>query len=172
MARETKEQKQKSREFDKLKENLKLRFVSTAHLMYGREIKDLTENEVYQTVAATAKQFISDNWIKTNKTYAERQEKQIYYFSIEFLLGRLLKSNLINLGIEEAVKEVLEDFDLSLVKTFDEEPDAGLGNGGLGRLAACFIDSMAAHRLPGHGCSIRYQYGLFEQIFCSNRPYW
>ena len=163
LARETKEQKQKSREFDKLKENLKLRFVSTAHLMYGREIKDLTENEVYQTVAATAKQFISDNWIKTNKTYAERQEKQIYYFSIEFLLGRLLKSNLINLGIEEAVKEVLEDFDLSLVKTFDEEPDAGLGNGGLGRLAACFIDSMAAHRLPGHGCSIRYQYGLFEQ---------
>ena len=163
LARETKEQKQKSREFDKLKENLKIRFVNTAHLMYGREIKDLTKNEVYQTVAATAKQFISDNWIKTNKTYAERQEKQIYYFSIEFLLGRLLKSNLINLGIEEAVKEVLEDFDLSLVKTFEEEPDAGLGNGGLGRLAACFIDSMAAHRLPGHGCSIRYQYGLFEQ---------
>ena len=163
LARETKEQKQKSREFDKLKENLKIRFVNTAHMMYGREIKDLTKNEVYQTVAATAKQFISDNWIKTNKTYAERQEKQIYYFSIEFLLGRLLKSNLINLGIEEAVKEVLEDFDLSLVKTFEEEPDAGLGNGGLGRLAACFIDSMAAHRLPGHGCSIRYQYGLFEQ---------
>ena len=163
MARESKEQKQKSREFDMLKENLKIRFVNTAHLMYGREIKDLTKNEVYQTVAATAKQFISDNGIKTNKTYAERQEKQIYYFSIEFLLGRLLKSNLINLGIEEAVKEVLEDFDLSLVKTFEEEPDAGLGNGGLGRLAACFIDSMAAHRLPGHGCSIRYQYGLFEQ---------
>ena len=163
LARETKEQKQKSREFDKLKENLKIRFVNTAHMMYGREIKDLTKNEVYQTVAATAKQFISDNWIKTNKTYAERQEKQIYYFSLEFLLGRLLKSNLINLGIEEAVKEVLEDFDLSLVKTFEEAPAAGLGNGGLGRLAACFIDSMAARRLPGHGCSIRYQYGLFEQ---------
>ena len=163
LARETKEQKQKSREFEKLKENLKIRFVNTAHLMYGREIKDLTKNEVYQTVAATAKQFISDNWIKTNKTYAERQEKQIYYFSIEFLLGRLLKSNLINLGIEEAVKEVLDDFNLDLAKTFEEEPDAGLGNGGLGRLAACFIDSMAAHRLPGHGCSIRYQYGLFEQ---------
>ena len=163
LARETKEQKQKSREFDKLKENLKLRFVSTAHLMYGREIKDLTENEVYQTVAATAKQFISDNWIKTNKTYAERQEKQIYYFSIEFLLGRLLKSNLINLGIEEAVKEVLEDFDLSLVKTFDEEPDAGLGNGGLGRLAACYLDGMATDCIPGTGYSILYEYGIFKQ---------
>ena len=163
MARETKEQKQKNREFEKLKENIKQRFVSTARAVYGRDIADLSENEIYQTVAATAKQFISENWIRTNKTYGERKEKQIYYFSIEFLLGRLLKSNLINLGIEEAVKEVLEGFNLDLVKTFDEEPDAGLGNGGLGRLAACFIDSMAAHSLPGHGCSIRYQYGLFEQ---------
>ena len=163
MARETKEQKQKSREFEKLKENIRLRFVSTARAMYGRDISDLTENEIYQTVAATARQFISENWIRTNKTYGERKEKQVYYFSIEFLLGRLLKSNLTNLGIEEAVKEVLEGFHLDLAKTFEEEPDAGLGNGGLGRLAACFIDSMAAHRLPGHGCSIRYQYGLFEQ---------
>ena len=163
MARETKEQKQKSREFEKLKEYIRLRFVSTARAMYGRDISDLTENEIYQTVAATARQFISENWIRTNKTYGERKEKQVYYFSIEFLLGRLLKSNLTNLGIEEAVKEVLEGFHLDLAKTFEEEPDAGLGNGGLGRLAACFIDSMAAHRLPGHGCSIRYQYGLFEQ---------
>lgn len=163
MAREKKEKKQQSKEYLKLKENLKVRFINTAHVMWGRELDELTENEIYQTVAATAKQFISDNWIKTNQTYAERQEKQIYYFSIEFLMGRLLKSNLINLGIDEAVKDVLADCNLDLLKTFEEEPDAGLGNGGLGRLAACFIDSMAAHRLPGHGCSIRYQYGLFEQ---------
>ena len=166
MVKEKKDKKHKgqsSKEFEKLKEGLKIRFVNTAHIMWGRELDELTENEIYQTVAATAKQYISDNWIKTNRTYAERQEKQVYYFSIEFLMGRLLKSNLINLGIEEAVKEVLEDLDLDLDKTFEEEPDAGLGNGGLGRLAACFIDSMAAHRLPGHGCSIRYQYGLFEQ---------
>ena len=142
---------------------LKVRFVNTAHIMWGRELNELTSNEIYQTVAATAKQYISENWIRTNKTYSERQEKQIYYFSIEFLMGRLLKSNLINLGLEEAVKEVLADFKLDLSKTIEEEPDAGLGNGGLGRLAACFIDSMAAHNLPGHGCSIRYQYGLFEQ---------
>ena len=152
-----------SKEFEQFKEKLKNQFVQTAHIMWGRQVHELTPNEVYQTVAAVAKQFISDNWIKTNNAYAERQEKQIYYFSIEFLMGRLLKSNLMNLGIEEAVQEVLEDFHLSLSDTFKEEPDAGLGNGGLGRLAACFIDSMAAHRLPGHGCSIRYQYGLFEQ---------
>ena len=164
MAREKRTANKKvDREFEKLKENIKQRFVSSAHIMWGRDISELTSNEIYQTVAAVAKQFISDNWIKTNRTYMERQEKQIYYFSIEFLIGRLLKSNLINLGIEEAVSEVLEGFHLDLTKTFEEEPDAGLGNGGLGRLAACFIDSMAAQRLPGHGCSIRYQYGLFEQ---------
>ena len=93
----------------------------------------------------------------------ERGEKQVYYFSIEFLIGRLLKSNLMNLGIQDAVKDVLAGLKIDLSETYEEEPDAGLGNGGLGRLAACFIDSMAAHRLPGHGCSIRYQYGLFEQ---------
>ena len=164
MAREKRTANKKvDREYEKLKENIKQRFVSSAHIMWGRDISELTSNEIYQTVAAVAKQFISDNWIKTNRTYMERQEKQIYYFSIEFLIGRLLKSNLINLGIEEAVSEVLEGFHLDLTKTFEEEPDAGLGNGGLGRLAACFIDSMAAQRLPGHGCSIRYQYGLFEQ---------
>ena len=158
-----KTRKQQDKNFDILKATLKKRFVDTAHIMWGRELKDLTKNEIYQTVAATAKQYISENWISTNKAYAENQSKQVYYFSIEFLLGRLLKSNLMNLDIEEALKEVLADFDLNLDKTFEEEPDAGLGNGGLGRLAACFIDSMAAHRLPAHGCSIRYQYGLFEQ---------
>ncbi|SFT50709.1 starch phosphorylase [Selenomonas sp. GACV-9] len=163
MAREKKQKSPKNKEFEKLKEGLKNRFVNTAHIMWGRDLNELTPTEIYQTVAATAKQYISDNWIKTNRTYGEREEKQVYYFSIEFLMGRLLKANLINLGIEEAVKEVLEDFNLDLFKTYEEEPDAGLGNGGLGRLAACFIDSMAAHRLPGHGCSIRYQYGLFEQ---------
>jgi len=150
-------------EFKKIKEKLKTRFINAAHIMWGRELEELTENEIFQTVAGVAKMYISENWIKTNKAYMEREEKQIYYFSIEFLMGRLLKSNLINLGIEEAVKEALGDFKLNLDKIYEEEPDAGLGNGGLGRLAACFIDSMAAHHLPGHGCSIRYQYGLFEQ---------
>ncbi len=162
LAREKKDIK-RDREYEALKDSLRLRFVNNAHVMWGREIHELTKNEVYQTVAATAKQFITENWIKTNSAYMQRQEKQIYYFSIEFLLGRLLKSNLINLGIEDAVEDVLDGLGIDLSDTYEEEPDAGLGNGGLGRLAACFIDSMAAHRLPGHGCSIRYQYGLFEQ---------
>ena len=152
-----------SKEYERLKENLKQRFISSAHIMFGRDLKDLPKNDIYKTVAAVAKQIISENWIQTNKAYMERQVKQVYYFSIEFLMGRLLKSNLINLGIDEAFREVMEDLDFDLDETIDEEMDIGLGNGGLGRLAACFIDSMAAHRLPGHGCCIRYQYGLFEQ---------
>jgi starch phosphorylase len=162
LAREKKEMKQ-DKEYELLKEQLKKRFINTAHMMWGRDINELTQQEIYQTVAATAKQYISENWIKTNRAYMEHGDKQIYYFSIEFLLGRLLKSNLLNLGIQDAVEDVLKGLKIDMSETYQEEPDAGLGNGGLGRLAACFIDSMASHSLPGHGCSIRYQYGLFEQ---------
>ena len=146
-----------------MKKILKSRFITTAHVLFGRGLDELTEAEIYKTIATTAKQSISDNWIKTNRQYTQKCVKQIYYFSVEFLLGRLLRSNLINLGIEEAMKEVLQEFNLKLSDAYKEEPDAALGNGGLGRLAACFIDSLAAHRYPGHGCTIRYQYGLFEQ---------
>ncbi len=142
---------------------LQKRFVTTAHILFGREIDDLTDHEIYRTIAATVKELLSEDWIKTNKYYAEKQEKQVYYFSIEFLLGRLLKTNLINLGAKELITEALKGLNLSLAQFYDEEPDAGLGNGGLGRLAACFIDSLASLGLPGHGCSIRYKYGLFEQ---------
>ena len=152
-----------SKEYEKLKDNLKNRFISSAHILFGRDINDLPLNDIYKTVAAVAKQIISEYWIQTNKAYLDRQVKQVYYFSIEFLIGRLLKANLINLGIDDAFRDVMQDLDLDLDDAIEEEMDVGLGNGGLGRLAACFIDSMAAHRLPGHGCCIRYQYGLFEQ---------
>ncbi|MBR1696495.1 MAG: glycogen phosphorylase, partial [Selenomonas sp.] len=122
MAKEKK--KVNDAEFKKIKEKLKTRFINAAHIMWGRDIDELTENEIYQTVAAVAKTNISENWIKTNKAYMEREEKQIYYFSIEFLMGRLLKSNLINLGIEDVIKEVLSDFKLNLSKVYEEEPDA------------------------------------------------
>ena len=144
-------------------EELKRRFVMTAHVIYGRDIDELTPHEIYMTIAATTRELLSENWIKTNKTYQEKNAKQVYYFSIEFLLGRLLNTNLINLGVKDLMEEALGALNLSLARYLTEEPDAGLGNGGLGRLAACFIDSMAALGLPGHGCSIRYQYGLFEQ---------
>ena len=155
--------KSKDKELLFTKESLKTRFIQTAHILWGRELDELTQQEVYVTIAQTIKQYITENWIKTNKIYGEHEVKQVYYFSIEFLLGRLLNTNLINLGIKDVLQDVLKDLGFDLEKYFCEEPDAGLGNGGLGRLAACFIDSMAALGLPGNGCSIRYQYGLFEQ---------
>ena len=104
----------KDKETELMKENLKVRFISTAHIMWGRDIPELTAHEVYETIAATVKQYITENWIKTNRTYMDRQEKQVYYFSIEFLLGRLLNTNLINLGLKDLFKEVLSDIDIDI----------------------------------------------------------
>lgn len=144
-------------------ESLRKRFVATGHILWGRELSELTPHEMFRTVAATVKELLSENWIRTNRIYSEQKTKQVYYFSIEFLLGRLLNSNLINLGVKELLADALKGLGISMTRYYEEEPDAGLGNGGLGRLAACFIDSLAALGMPGHGCSIRYQYGLFEQ---------
>ena len=151
------------RDVETMKEELKQRFVTTAQITWGRDLPDLTEHELYETLADVVKQYTSENWIKTNKQYMLNDERQVYYFSIEFLLGRLLNTNLINLDLKNAIKAMLKELDLNLRDLYPEEPDAGLGNGGLGRLAACFIDSMASLGLPAHGCGIRYQYGLFEQ---------
>ena len=153
----------KRNELGLAKEGLKQKFLATAHILWGRDFAELTSHEVYATIVAVVKQYISENWVKTNKAYMKRHDKQIYYFSIEFLLGRLMRSNLVNLGEMELFHDALEEIGVDLNDVFPEEPDAGLGNGGLGRLAACFIDSMASLALPGHGCSIRYQYGLLEQ---------
>ena len=105
---------------------LKRRFVMTAHVMYGRDIDELTPHEIYMTIAATTRELLSENWIKTNKAYQEKGAKQIYYFSIEFLLGRLLNTNLINLGVKDLMEEALGALNLSLARYLTEEPDAGL----------------------------------------------
>lgn len=152
----------------KNKEEFKARFVRTVHAMWGKDLKDLSSNEVYQSFVGVIREYISGNWIKTNKVYADRRQKQVYYFSIEFLLGKLLDCNLINADIETFCAEALAELGIDMDDVLKEEPDAGLGNGGLGRLAACFIDSMAALGLPGHGCGIRYKYGLFEQKIVNN----
>lgn len=143
--------------------DFKGRFMITARTIFGRDLEDLSKGELYQTLAATVKQYISENWIKTNREYKDRGVKQVYYFSVEFLLGRLLNSNLVNLGIRQDVEEKLKELGIDLNDLINEERDAGLGNGGLGRLAAGFIDSMASLGLPGNGNTIRYRYGLFEQ---------
>ena len=145
------------------KEEFKKIFTNKAHVLWEREVPDLTANQVYQTVAFMIRDMVSEDWLKTNERYAEEKVKQVYYFSIEFLLGRLLESNILNCGVEKICREALSDLGWDLNDVIPEETDPGLGNGGLGRLAACFIDSLAALRMPGHGCSIRYQYGLFNQ---------
>ncbi|MDO5331489.1 MAG: glycogen/starch/alpha-glucan phosphorylase, partial [Bacillota bacterium] len=99
----------------------------------------------------------------TSKRHADNQEKKVYYFSMEFLIGKLLDNYLINLGIRDDVEEALKELGIDLEKLEEIEPDPGLGNGGLGRLAACFLDSMAAHGVPGVGMGIRYRFGLFKQ---------
>ena len=145
------------------KEVFKQIFTEKAHVLWEKELVDMTLNEVYQTIAYMIRDLVSEDWLRTNEAYVEKKAKQVYYFSIEFLIGRLLQSNLIGIDMENICREGLKDLGWDLDDVIPQERDAGLGNGGLGRLAACFIDSMAALQLPGHGCSIRYQYGLFSQ---------
>ncbi|TWT02395.1 glycogen/starch/alpha-glucan family phosphorylase [Planomicrobium sp. CPCC 101079] len=117
----------------------------------------------YAVLGAMVREVVEEDWIRTNKRYKESETKQLYYFSIEFLIGRLLGQNLYNLGIFTIVQEGLRELGYSLAELEEMEPEPGLGNGGLGRLAACFLDSLAALQLPGHGCGIRYKGGLFTQ---------
>jgi len=145
------------------KEGFKRVFVEKLELMQGKSLEGATRLDKYKTLGSMVREYISRNWILTGETYRQRDDKQVYYFSMEFLMGRLMESNLLNLGIQKVVEEGLAELGSSLEDILEQEPDAGLGNGGLGRLAACFLDSLASLSLPGHGIGIRYKYGLFEQ---------
>ena len=151
------------------KEEFKKLFTEKAHILWEKDLRDMTLNEVYQTIAYMIRDLVSEDWIRTNEIYAEQKVKQVYYFSIEFLIGRLLESNLLGIDMDDVCREGLADMGWDLDKVIPAERDPGLGNGGLGRLAACFIDSLAALQLPGHGNSIRYQYGLFNQRIVDNQ---
>lgn len=129
----------------------------------GRTIEEASRWDQYHALASLIREYATEDWINTNNRYNEKESKQVFYFSIEFLTGKFLMNNLINLGLKETVEAVLEDLDIELEDLAEIEKDQGLGNGGLGRLAACFLDSLAALSIPGHGCGIRYNYGLFEQ---------
>lgn len=129
----------------------------------AKSIEEASDWDKYYALGYLIKDYLAENWVMTNKRYVIEEEKQVYYFSMEFLIGKLLINNLINLGIKEICDEGLSELGVDLTKLEDVEKDAGLGNGGLGRLAACFLDSMASMQIPGHGCGIRYKYGLFEQ---------
>ncbi|MDP4171489.1 MAG: glycogen/starch/alpha-glucan phosphorylase [Bacillota bacterium] len=138
-------------------------FLKRLEMMSGKSFHESTERDQFQTLGSMVREYVSADWIRTNERYRIADRKQVYYFSIEFLLGRLLRQNLINLGIEKVVMSGLFELGIDLDKLEEAEADAGLGNGGLGRLAACFLDSLASLGIPGHGCGIRYKHGLFEQ---------
>jgi len=146
------------------KDEFKKEFLEEFQSIYNKSLDEGNNLEKYDALANLLKDEISNYWYQTNNYYKDAEKnKEVYYFSIEFLLGSLLKSNLLNLGVQEIVKEGLADLGINLQDLAEEENDAGLGSGGLGRLAADFLDSMASLNLPGHGCGIRYRYGLFEQ---------
>ncbi|HUP77900.1 MAG TPA: glycogen/starch/alpha-glucan family phosphorylase, partial [Pirellula sp.] len=129
----------------------------------GKTIEDGTEQEVYQTLATMVREQAMPKWIHTRDRQEEKHSKQVIYFSLEFLLGRFLYNNLLSLDVLELVRDGLQDLGYDFTDITELEPEPGLGNGGLGRLAACFLDSLAALSLPGHGNGIRYRYGLFKQ---------
>ncbi|PLR79414.1 glycogen phosphorylase [Bacillus sp. V3-13] len=145
------------------KEEFKALFLQRLELTYGKSFNDSTKWDQFHTLGSMIREYISLDWIQTNERYRSTGTKQVYYLSIEFLLGRLLRHNLINIGMEDVVDSGLKELGINLDELEEVEMDAGLGNGGLGRLAACFLDSLASLNLPGHGCGIRYKHGLFEQ---------
>ena len=130
---------------------------------YGKDISQANSHDLFDAVSASVQELIMPAWMATRREYEKKPTKQLYYMSAEFLMGRALSNNLINLGIKDEVRKVIKDMNIDLDLVEDEEPDAALGNGGLGRLAACFLDSLATLDYPGHGYGIRYEYGMFEQ---------
>jgi len=145
------------------KKTLKKAYVNKFLEMHGIELKEGNSQQKYDALGSLVRDYVTRTWLKTNKKYNKTGEKQVYYFSMEFLLGRLLGDALLNMGIRDVCKEALSDLNIDLEELENLEQDQGLGNGGLGRLAACFLDSMASLNIPGNGCGIRYKYGFFEQ---------
>jgi starch phosphorylase len=145
------------------KDEFKQIFLKRLEMSSGKSFSECSLQDNYQALGSMVREFVSNDWIMTNERYMKGKQKQVYYLSIEYLLGKLLRQNLINLGIEDIVESGLMDLGICLSDMEEMEADAGLGNGGLGRLAACFLDSLASLHLPGHGYGIRYKHGLFEQ---------
>ena len=145
------------------KKTFKKAYVNKFLEMHGIELKEGTNQQKYDALGSLVRDYVTRTWLKTNKKYNKTGEKQVYYFSMEFLLGRLLGDALLNIGIRDICKEALSDLNINLEELENLEQDQGLGNGGLGRLAACFLDSMASLNIPGNGCGIRYKYGFFQQ---------
>ncbi len=145
------------------KEAFKKSVEDNVKFLYRKKLEEATQQQIFQAVSYTVKDVIIDNWLETQNAYDEQDPKVVYYMSMEFLMGRALGNNLMNLCAYDEVKEALEELGLDLNCIEDQEPDPALGNGGLGRLAACFLDSLATLNYCAYGCGIRYRYGMFKQ---------
>ena len=133
-------------------------------VIFRKSINEADDQQKFQAVAYAVKDFIVDQWMATHRTYEEQDVKTVYYLSMEFLTGRALGNIIINLKGNQAIKDAIEELGMDLDVIEDQEPDAALGNGGLGRLAACFLDSLSTLGYPAYGCGIRYKYGMFKQV--------
>ena len=131
--------------------------------LYRKTLDEASQQEIFQAVSYTVKDVIIDDWLATQKAFDKQDPKMVYYMSMEFLMGRAIGNNMINLKMYKEVKEALEEIGLNLDEIEDQEPDPALGNGGLGRLAACFMESLATLGYAAYGCGIRYRYGMFKQ---------
>ncbi len=151
----------KRNRFDK--ELFKKNVLYNVKTLYRKTLEEATPQQIFQAVSYAVKDQIVENWMETQKAYEKEDPKMVYYMSMEFLMGRALGNNMINLQEYEPIKEAMEELGLDLNFVEDQEPDAALGNGGLGRLAACFLDSLATLGYPAYGCGIRYRYGMFKQ---------
>jgi starch phosphorylase len=145
------------------KETFKNEVKRNVRQLFRKNIDEASQQELYQAVSYAVKEVIIDDWIATQHQYEEDDPKIVYYMSMEFLMGRALGNNLINMTAYKEVKEALEELNIDLNMIEDQEPDPALGNGGLGRLAACFLDSLASLGYAAYGCGIRYRYGMFKQ---------
>ena len=144
-------------------DSLRRAFADHLQFSQGKDEHSATAHDRYQAVAGTVRDRLMRRWVQTQQAYYKSDAKRVYYLSLEFLMGRALESNLLNLGLLDAMKDALGGLGIDLSELVSQEPDAGLGNGGLGRLAACFLDSMASLALPAYGYGIRYEFGIFDQ---------
>ena len=145
------------------KEEFKQSVIDNLKVLFRRSVDDADQQQLFQAVAYATKDIIIDQWMASHKEFEKQDKKIVYYLSMEFLMGRALGNIIINLKGNQAIKEAIEELGLDLDVIEDQEPDAALGNGGLGRLAACFLDSLATLGYPAYGCGIRYKYGMFKQ---------
>ena len=145
------------------KDLFKRSVVYNVKTLYRKSMEEATPQQIFQAVSYAIKDAVVDHWMTSQKEYEKQDPKMVYYLSMEFLMGRALGNNIINLQAYKPVKDALDELGVDLNVIEDQEPDPALGNGGLGRLAACFLDSLATLGYSAYGCGIRYRYGMFKQ---------